>query len=56
MASCYQGLEGFQQALYIVEMQTCGRLVEDKERGLLFLLSDKVGQFYTLVLTTRERR
>ena len=50
--SGYQCLKGFQQALYIVEVQTSGRLVEDKECGLLLLLSNEVSQLYTLVLTT----
>ena len=47
-------VEGLQQTLDIMKMQTGGGLVEDEECGLLFLLSDVVGQFDTLVLTARE--
>ena len=56
VSSCYQGIEGLQQLVDIMEVKTCCGLVEDKKRRLLFLLSDKVGQFYTLVLTTRKCR
>ena len=37
-------------------MKTRGRFVENKQRWFLLLLSDKVGQLYTLVFSTRERR
>ena len=56
VAAFYQSIEGVQQALDVVEVQARCRLVEDEEGRLLFLLSDEVGQFYTLVLTTGERR
>ncbi len=54
MAPFYQGIEGMEQALDVVEVKTGGRLVEDEECRLLFLLADEVGEFYTLVLTTRK--
>ena len=38
-----------------MEMQTRGGLVEDEERRLLLLLTDEIGQFDALVLTTGER-
>ena len=56
MATFYEGVEGMQQALDVVEVQTRRGLVEDEEGRLLFLLSDEVGQLYTLVFTTGERR
>ena len=37
-----------------MEVQTCSRFVEDKEGWFLFLLSNKIGQFHALVLTTRQ--
>ena len=56
VAAFYQRVEGMQQALDVVEVQTRRGLVEDEEGRLLFLLSDEVGQLYTLVFTTGERR
>ena len=56
VASGYQGVEGIEQSLYVVEMQTCCRFVEDKQGGLLLLLSDEIGQFDALVLATGECR
>ena len=56
VAAFYQRVEGMQQALDVVEVQTRRGLVEDEEGRLLFLLSDEVGQLYTLVLTAGERR
>jgi hypothetical protein len=52
----YQGVEGLQQAVDIMEMQARCRLVKDKHRGLLSFLSDEVSQFDALVLTARECR
>ena len=37
-------------------MKTGSGFVENEERGFLSFLSDEVGQFYTLVLTTGEGR
>ena len=42
MSSFNKSIEGCQQTLYIVEVQTRRRLVEDEQRGLLLLLSDEV--------------
>lgn len=55
MAPFYQGIEGMEQALDVVEVKTRGRLVEDEERRLLFLLTYEEGELYTLILTTRKR-
>ena len=55
MAPFYQGIEGMEQALDVVEVKTRGRLVEDEERRLLFLLTNEEGELYTLILTTRKR-
>ena len=49
-----KGIEGLQQFVYVVEMETCGRLVEDEHRGNLFLLSDEISQVHTLVLAAGE--
>ena len=51
-----EGVESLKQSLDIVEVQTCCRLVEDKQGGLLLLLTDEVGEFHTLVLTAGEGR
>ena len=50
VASGYQGVEGIEQSLNVVEVQTRGRFVEDKQGGLLLFLSDEIGQFDALVL------
>ena len=39
-----------------MEVQTCCWFIKDKERWVLLFLSDEVGEFHTLVLTTREGR
>ncbi len=49
-----QCIESMKQSLDIMEVQTGGRLIEDEERRLLVFLTDQVGKFDTLVLTTRE--
>ena len=54
VTSFYQGIEGMEQTLDVVEVEARGRLVEDEERGLLFLLADEVGELHALVLTARE--
>ena len=43
-----------EQTSDVVEVKTGGRLVEDEECGFLFLLADEVGEFDTLVLTSRQ--
>ena len=50
-----EGIEGLEQPLDVMEVQTRRRLVEDEQRGLLLLLSDEIGEFHALVLTTGER-
>ena len=51
-----QGIKRLQQRFDVVEMQAGRRFVEDKQRGLLFLLPQIVSQFDALVLTTRQGR
>ena len=51
-----EGIEGLEQPLDIMEVETRRRLVEDEEGGFLFLLSDEIGEFHTLVLTAGEGR
>ena len=43
MASFYQGIEGMEQTLDVVEVKARGRLVEDEERRLLFFLTYEEG-------------
>ena len=56
MATFYEGVKGLQQTINVVEMQTRGGFVEDKEGGGLTLLSNEVGELDALVFTTRECR
>ena len=56
MSAFDECFEGMQQPFDVVEMQASGRLVEDEEGGLLFLLSDKIGQFDALVFASGECR
>ena len=42
MTPFYQGIEGVQQALDVVEVETRGWLVEDEERWRLLLLADEI--------------
>ena len=56
VATLDECVEGLQQPVDIVEVQTRGGFVEDEEGRLLSFLSDEIGQLDTLVLTTRERR
>ena len=50
-----ESVEGMQQTLDVVEMKSCGWLVENEERSILFLLRNVVGKLDTLILTTRKR-
>ena len=54
VASFNECIEGIEESFDVVEMQTSGRLIEDEEGRLLFLLADEISQLDTLVLTTRE--
>ena len=51
-----QGVEGFQQSLDVMEMQTGRRLVKDEKRRFLLLLAKIVSKFHTLVFTTGQSR
>ena len=50
-----EGVEGMQQTLNVVEMKSCGWLVEDEKCFILFLLRDVIGKLDTLILTARKR-
>ena len=54
MPTLNQCIERGKQAVDVVEMQACGRLVEDEQSGVLTFQTDEVGQFDALVLTARE--
>lgn len=45
-------IHGIHQACYVVEVETCGRLVEDEECWLLAFLTDEVGQLDALVFAS----
>jgi hypothetical protein len=38
MTTLYEGIESVQETLDVVEMESCGRFVEDEKSFLLFLL------------------
>ena len=50
-----EGVEGMQQTLNVVEMKSCGWLVEDEKCFILFLQRDVIGKLDTLILTARKR-
>ena len=54
MSFLYERIERLEQSMDVVEVQTCRRLVEYEERGVLTFLSDEVGKLDALVLTSRE--
>ena len=56
MAAADEAVEGAEQLLDVVEVESRCGLIEDEERGRLFLLADEVGEFHALVLTAREGR
>lgn len=56
VATAYESIKGGEQFLDVVEVEPRGWLVEDEHGGSLLLLTDEVGQFYTLVLASREGR
>ena len=47
-------IERLHQTLDIVEMKSCGWLIEDKQGGLGLFEAEIVGEFHALILTTRE--
>ena len=56
MSVAYQFVKGMQQALYVVEMQSCSWFVKNKQGVLLLFLRYIVSKLYTLILTTGECR
>ena len=56
VATLYEAVEGREELLDIVEMETRGGFVEDKQHGLLGLAFDEVGrQLDALAFASRER-
>ena len=53
---CDESVKRIHQCVYIVEMQSRCRLVENKHSGLGLLLSEEVSELNTLVLSTRQSR
>ena len=45
-----------EQDMNVVEVQTRGRFVEDKQCRLVFLLGKKPRELYTLIFASRQRR
>ena len=56
MSTFDEGIESTEQTTDIMEMESGGRLIKDKEGRVGVFLTNEVGQFDTLVLTTREGR
>ena len=56
MSASEQCVEGFHEFLDVVEVQTGGWFVEDKQGWLYFFDAQEVGQFDTLVFTSGEGR
>ena len=55
MSRHYQGIEGLQEAIYVVYMQSRRRLVKDKHHSLVGKLAREVrGQLNALALATRK--
>ena len=50
-----ESVERIEEFLDVVEVKSCGRLVEDEKRGTRVLLPKVVGKLDTLVLAARER-
>ena len=51
-----QSVESAEQAFDVVEVKSRGGFVEYEHRGLLFFHADEVGQFHSLVFSSRQRR
>ena len=54
VAAAQEGVEGFEQPAYVVEVQARGRFVEDEHRGGGLLLCQIVGQLDALVLAAGQ--
>ena len=56
MSTTDEGVESFQQFLYVMEMQACGRFVEHEDGRLRLFDAEEVRQFHALVFSSREGR
>ena len=54
MSPTDEGIESFQQFLYVMEMQACGRFVEHEDGRLRLFDAEEVRQFHALVFSSRE--
>ena len=54
VSSVHQLLQHLCEDTYVLEMQTCGRFIEDIQRVARVLLAQLGSQFHTLALTARE--
>ena len=54
MSACEKRIESLKEFADIVEMEPCGRFVEDKECRFFPFLPDEIGQFHALVFATRK--
>ena len=52
MSARYEGIEGIEKFVYVVEVEACGWFVENEHCGLRLLLAEVIGQFYALVLAS----
>ena len=56
MSTFDEGIKSTEQTTDIVEMESGSRFIKDKEGRVGVFLTNELGQFNTLVLTTREGR
>ena len=53
VSACYECIEGIEQLLDVVEVQTRRGFVENEQGGFRLLLAEVIGQFDALVLSSR---
>ena len=56
VSSADERVEGFQQLLDVMEVETRSRFIEYEDRWRSLLDAEEIGEFYTLVFPTREGR
>ena len=54
MSHCYESVESFCEQSDIVEMETCGGLIEYEYCRAGMILAQEVGQLHSLIFTTRQ--
>ena len=55
MAHGYEAVEGLQEQAYVVEVQACGRLVEDEHCRPGVVLAKEIGELNALILAAGQR-